>query len=236
MSLNHNTTPSEIAEAEADLQAWRRSAVAKDAQMKAQESLLAAPAEAKVKAPVRGGGGAYYHQRSGESAESKSSGLVEVAKCDDADVFAFLNGNQRKKLEKLQQDLCVSDLSAVKRQYKASKYSACVDLILLFDSLILPRFLFLCTDLEKTKGNESFRIAENNDAVACYSISLALDARNAVVWANRAMAYIRLELFDLAEADSTVALHLDPTYVKAYSRRGLVRFKRGKYAEVLKIM
>ena len=46
------------------------------------------------------------------------------------------------------------------------------------------------------------------------------------------MAYIRLELFDLAEADSSVALLLDPRYVKAYSRRGLVRFKRGKYAEV----
>lgn len=86
--------------------------------------------------------------------------------------------------------------------------------------------------LEKTKGNESFRIADNQDAVACYSKSLAYDPTSAVVWANRAMAYIRLELFDLAEADSSVALLLDPTYVKAYSRRGLVRFKRGKYAEV----
>lgn len=86
--------------------------------------------------------------------------------------------------------------------------------------------------LEKTKGNESFRIADNQDAVACYSKSLAYDPGSAVVWANRAMAYIRLELFDLAEADSSLALTLDPQYVKAYSRRGLVRFKRGKYAEV----
>lgn len=86
--------------------------------------------------------------------------------------------------------------------------------------------------LEKTKGNESFRIAENLEAVACYSRSLAYDPTSAVVWANRAMAYIRLELFDLAEADSSAALLLDPAYVKAYSRRGLVRFKRGKYAEV----
>ena len=86
--------------------------------------------------------------------------------------------------------------------------------------------------MEKTKGNESFRISDNNDAIACYSKSLAYDARNALVWANRAMAYIRLELFDLAEADSSVALLLDPKYIKAYSRRGLVRFKRGKYAEV----
>jgi tetratricopeptide (TPR) repeat protein len=75
-------------------------------------------------------------------------------------------------------------------------------------------------------------VADNADAVACYSRSLAYNPRSAVVWANRAMAYIRQELFDLAEADSSVALLLDPAYVKAYSRRGLVRFKRGKYAEV----
>ena len=93
-------------------------------------------------------------------------------------------------------------------------------------------FIYHGVGLEKTKGNESFRIADNQDAVACYSKSLAYEPTSAVVWANRAMAYIRLELFDLAEADSSVALALDPSYVKAYSRRGLVRFKRGKYAEV----
>lgn len=87
-------------------------------------------------------------------------------------------------------------------------------------------------ELEKTKGNESFRVADNQEAVSCYSRSLAYNPQSAVVWANRAMAYIRLELFDLAEADSSVALLLDPSYVKAYSRRGLVRFKRGKYAQV----
>jgi tetratricopeptide (TPR) repeat protein len=90
-----------------------------------------------------------------------------------------------------------------------------------------------CTqELEKTKGNESFRVAENQEAIAYYSRALAYHPRAAVVWANRAMAYIRLELFDLAEQDSSVALLLDPAYVKAYSRRGLVRFKRGKYALV----
>jgi hypothetical protein len=46
------------------------------------------------------------------------------------------------------------------------------------------------------------------------------------------MAYIRKELFEYAEEDSDVALQIDPQYVKAYSRRGMVRFKRGKYAEV----
>jgi len=93
--------------------------------------------------------------------------------------------------------------------------------------------LYLNVGLEKTKGNESFRISDNNDAVLCYSRSIAYDATSALVWANRAMAYIRLELYDLAEADSSVAIKLDSRYTKAYSRRGLVRFKRGKYADVM---
>jgi tetratricopeptide (TPR) repeat protein len=87
-------------------------------------------------------------------------------------------------------------------------------------------------DLEKIKGNESFRLGENDSAVSCYSASLAMDDTVAAVWANRAMAYIRMELFDLAEQDCSMALQLDGTYIKALSRRGLVRFKRGKYAEV----
>jgi tetratricopeptide (TPR) repeat protein len=86
--------------------------------------------------------------------------------------------------------------------------------------------------LERIKGNESFRTVENEEAVRCYTASIAWDSENAVVFANRAMAYIRLQVFDLAEEDSSAALLLDPQYVKALSRRGLVRFKRGKYAEV----
>ncbi len=88
------------------------------------------------------------------------------------------------------------------------------------------------TGLEKIKGNESFRLGDNHDAAQCYSRSLALFDSSAAVWANRAMAYIRMELFDLAEQDCSRALELEPQYLKALSRRGLVRFKRGNYAEV----
>jgi tetratricopeptide (TPR) repeat protein len=75
-------------------------------------------------------------------------------------------------------------------------------------------------------------VGESKEAMECYSRSLALEGESAVVFANRAMAFIRLDLFDLAEEDSSAAILLDPNYVKAYSRRGLVRFKRGKYCEV----
>jgi sperm-associated antigen 1 len=82
---------------------------------------------------------------------------------------------------------------------------------------------------EKVKGNECFRIGETQEAFDCYSRSLALDRTNPVTYANRAMAAIRLEMFELAEDDCSRSLDLDGTYIKAWSRRGMTRFKRGNY-------
>jgi tetratricopeptide (TPR) repeat protein len=82
---------------------------------------------------------------------------------------------------------------------------------------------------EKTKGNECFRIGENQEALDCYARSLALDPVNPVTYANRAMAALRLERYELAEDDCSRAVQLDPSYVKAWSRRGMSRFKRGNY-------
>ncbi len=77
----------------------------------------------------------------------------------------------------------------------------------MFFIVSLEKFAHLCTqslllsDLERTKGNESFRNNEYEEAMRCYTKSLAFDHENAMAFANRAMAYIRLEIFDLAEED-----------------------------------
>ena len=59
-----------------------------------------------------------------------------------------------------------------------------------------------------------------------------MDPKNPILYANRAMAYLKIESLEKAEEDCNVSLKLDSTYVKAWSRRGLTRFKRGKYAKV----
>lgn len=87
---------------------------------------------------------------------------------------------------------------------------------------------------EKIKGNECFKIGEMEEAFACYSRSLALDATNAITYANRAMTSLRLSKLELAEDDCSRSLSIDPTYVKAWSRRGSTRFKRGKYKEAVR--
>merc|ERR1719171_1888214 len=83
---------------------------------------------------------------------------------------------------------------------------------------------------EKNKGNEAYRASENRDAYDSYTRSLAYDASSAVVFANRAMACLRLGLLERAEDDCTCALKIDPSYHKARQRRGMTQHKRGKYA------
>ncbi|GAB9465573.1 hypothetical protein Gpo141_00002978 [Globisporangium polare] len=86
---------------------------------------------------------------------------------------------------------------------------------------------------EKQKGNECFKVNENDEAVLYYTRSMAFDDTNAIVYANRAMAYLRTKSFAAAEQDCTRATLLDPTYVKGWSRRGMTRFRRGKYEDAL---
>lgn len=86
---------------------------------------------------------------------------------------------------------------------------------------------------EKQKGNECFKVNENDEAILYYTRSMAFDDTNAIVYANRAMAYLRTKSFAAAEQDCTRAILLDPTYVKGWSRRGMTRFRRGKYEEAI---
>lgn len=111
----------------------------------------------------------------------------------------------KREMEQLQSELGANSLSAVQRTTRAAR--------------------------EKLKGNECHKINENEEAFACYSRSLALDPSSSIVYANRAVSCIRLERFELAEDDCTRALEIDNTYVKAWVRRGMARFKRGKYKE-----
>jgi tetratricopeptide (TPR) repeat protein len=54
---------------------------------------------------------------------------------------------------------------------------------------------------------------------------------NHVVHANRAVVHLKLDKLDAAEDDCTRALALDRTYVKAWSRRGMTRFRKGRYGD-----
>ncbi|CAN6827841.1 hypothetical protein Bca4012_030525 [Brassica carinata] len=81
---------------------------------------------------------------------------------------------------------------------------------------------------EKEQGNGYFKQKKFNEAIDCYSRSIALSP-NAVAFANRAMAYLKIKR--LAEVDCTEALNLDDRYIKAYSRRATARKQLGMIKE-----
>lgn len=54
----------------------------------------------------------------------------------------------------------------------------------------------------------------------------------AIVFANRAMVCLKLDKFDTAEDDCSRSIQLDLKYVKSWMRRGMARFKKGRYYEV----
>ena len=68
-----------------------------------------------------------------------------------------------------------------------------------------------------------FQNGKYSEAIQCYTRGMQCDPKNAILPANRAMAYLKLEEWKLAEYDCSLALSIDDKYVKAYQRRGTAR-------------
>lgn len=83
--------------------------------------------------------------------------------------------------------------------------------------------------LEKEKGNQLFKEGRYDEAIESYGIGIECDPRNPMLYANRAMAFLRKNMLGAAEEDCSRALAWDDGYVKAYHRRGLARDGLGKH-------
>eukprot|EP00795_Rhopilema_esculentum_P002408 gene2408-18056_t len=87
------------------------------------------------------------------------------------------------------------------------------------------------SEFEKEKGNMLFKEGKYEAAINRYTIACNLDPLNSIIYANRAIALIKVERFAAAEADCSKAMELDPTYAKAVARRAIARTKLKKYKE-----
>ena len=85
----------------------------------------------------------------------------------------------------------------------------------------------------KTRGNEFFKQGNWPKAVHEYSEAIKRDPENAVYYGNRAAAYTKLMEFGLGMEDCEKALILDPSYVKAWGRKGDIEFMLRKYHRAL---
>uniref|UniRef100_A0A8C6I7E9 RNA polymerase II-associated protein 3 n=1 Tax=Mus spicilegus TaxID=10103 RepID=A0A8C6I7E9_MUSSI len=84
---------------------------------------------------------------------------------------------------------------------------------------------------EKDLGNGFFKEGKYEQAIECYTRGIAADCTNALLPANRAMAYLKIQRYEEAERDCTQAIVLDGSYSKAFARRGTARTFLGKINE-----
>jgi serine/threonine-protein phosphatase 5 len=86
------------------------------------------------------------------------------------------------------------------------------------------------TSLElKQKGNDELVAGHYLEAVKLYSEALEYTPTNAILLANRAQAYIKVENYGLAISDASAAIEQDPSYAKGYYRRASAYFALNKY-------
>lgn len=87
---------------------------------------------------------------------------------------------------------------------------------------------------EKERGNEFFKAGKYDEAIEKYTAGIRCDPTNAVIPANRAMALLKKEQYGAAERDTSTAISIDNTYIKAYQRRASARVGLGKLEEAIK--
>ena len=88
----------------------------------------------------------------------------------------------------------------------------------------------------KDLGNDYFKKGKYKEAVDNYTKGITLDPKGFdthVLYGNRGMAYLNLNMWKESEVDSTVSVELNRTYTKGYFRRGTARVQLGKLREAL---
>ncbi|XP_018497153.1 RNA polymerase II-associated protein 3-like [Galendromus occidentalis] len=110
----------------------------------------------------------------------------------------------------------------------------------------------LKANMFKERGNHHFKIGDYDEAVNSYSCAVEADRGNPTLYANRAMALLKIaekhrgeasesdplperarEHYRAADWDCCQALRLDKDFVKAYYRRGLARKAMGMASEAI---
>uniref|UniRef100_A0AC35TGQ5 Protein-serine/threonine phosphatase n=1 Tax=Rhabditophanes sp. KR3021 TaxID=114890 RepID=A0AC35TGQ5_9BILA len=86
----------------------------------------------------------------------------------------------------------------------------------------------------KDEANVFFGDKKFNTAINLYSKAIELDDSVAAYYGNRSFAYLKKELFGLADQDANSAIKIDPNYLKGYYRRAGAKMALGKFREALK--
>merc|ERR1712054_474387 len=86
---------------------------------------------------------------------------------------------------------------------------------------------------EREKGNSLFKEQKFPEAIKCYTESIRRKPDDPRVWSNRAACYTKLTALPEALKDAEKAIEIDPTFVKAYTRKGHAQFFMKEYEKAM---
>ncbi|VDN91367.1 unnamed protein product [Brugia pahangi] len=84
---------------------------------------------------------------------------------------------------------------------------------------------------EKIKGNELFKRGKYPEAMKHYNEAVKRDPENPVLYSNRAACYTKLMEFQRALEDCDTCIKKDPTFIKAYIRKGAALIALKEYGK-----
>ena len=91
-------------------------------------------------------------------------------------------------------------------------------------------------DSFKEIGNSAFNLRDFDRAVSSYSKGLELDPTHAILYSNRAAAYIEKHRYEEALSDAEKSISINPGYIKAYHRKATSLLELGRAQEALDVV
>jgi stress-induced-phosphoprotein 1 len=88
-------------------------------------------------------------------------------------------------------------------------------------------------EAHKVKGGEFFKAGDFPSAIKEFDEGLRRDPTNVAIYSNRSFAYIKLMEPAQAIKDANKAIELDPTFVKAWARKGTCHQMMKEYHKAL---
>lgn len=82
---------------------------------------------------------------------------------------------------------------------------------------------------EKNKGNEAMNSSDFKEAILFYNNAIKINPNNALFYGNRSQAFLKLKDFRKTIEDSTMAVNIDPNYVKGFYRRAIANENLGNF-------
>mmetsp|Transcript_1222 Transcript_1222/g.1995 ORF Transcript_1222/g.1995 Transcript_1222/m.1995 type:complete len:658 (+) Transcript_1222:44-2017(+) len=85
----------------------------------------------------------------------------------------------------------------------------------------------------KAKGNAFMAQSDHYSAIEMYSLAIAADCSNGILYSNRSAAYSHLSLLRAALSDAEECVRLMPQWEKGWARHGGALFRLGRIEEAL---